>query len=197
MGEPYTGDVTILEDDFPPWSKEPISVESHLEEALFKELCDDSLVVGAAHSIDHIDQICTEPLDSTLISFPLLPSTPAHLHAFHESLDDISGFHPSFDPYCAYLEDVPRKIMWSTFFDHDFDFSMAFDEFKRALTLFALALLVFSYSHHSEMHAVVYDKLLRALTSSELTTRLLRDKEWLMLLAPLWNSSGTFSIRLV
>jgi len=81
--------------------------------------------------------------------------------------------------------------MWSTFFDHDFDFSMAFDEFKRVLTLFASSLLVFSYSHHFEMHATVHDKLLRALTASELTTRILRDKEWLMLLASLRNSLGT------
>jgi len=85
--------------------------------------------------------------------------------------------------------------MWSTFFDHDFDFSMAFDEFKRALTLFAPSLLVFSYSHHSKMHAAVHDKLLRALTASDLSNGILRNKEWLMLLAPLWHSSGTFSMR--
>ena len=71
MVEPYKGDVVVLEDDFPTWSKEPILVESYLE-----ELCDDSLVVGAAPSIDHIDQICTEQLDSTPILFPLLPSVP-------------------------------------------------------------------------------------------------------------------------
>ena len=45
------------------------------------------------------------------------------------------------------------------------------------------------------MHAAVHDKLLRALTASELTTRILRDKEWLMLLAPLWHSLGTFITR--
>ena len=94
------------------------------------------------------------------------------------SVGDISGFLRSVDLYCAYLENVPRKIMWSTFFDHDFDFSMAFDEFKRALTLFAPSLLVFSYSHPFEMHAKAHDKLLRALTVSELTTRILRGKEW-------------------
>jgi len=83
--------------------------------------------------------------------------------------------------------------MWSTFFDHDFDFCMEFNAFQRALTLFAPSLLVFSYSHHFEMHKTAHDKLLRALTASELRTRILRDKEWLMLLAPLGNSSGTFS----
>ena len=135
-------------------------VQSYLEEALFEKLCDDSLVVGAAPSIEQIDPIYTEPLDLTPILSPLLPSNPSFWHAFHESLGDISGFHPSFDPYCAYLEDVPRKIVWSTFFDYDFDFFMAFYEFKRALTLFAPALLVFSYSHHSDMHAAMHDKLL-------------------------------------
>ena len=97
----------------------------------------------------------------------LLATTPSHLHAFHESLGVFRGYHPSFGPYCAYLEDVPRKVMWSTFLDHTFDFSMAFDEFKRPITLFALSFLVFSYSHHSELHAITYDKLLQALTASE------------------------------
>jgi len=34
--------------------------------------------------------------------------------------------------------------MWNVFFDWDFDFSMVFDKFKRALTSFATSLLVFS-----------------------------------------------------
>ena len=97
-------------------------VESYLKEAPFEELCDDSLVVGAAPSINHIDLICTEPLDLTLISSPLLPTRPPYLHAFHESLGDIQGYNPSLDPYCAYLEDMPRKIEWTTFFDYYFDF---------------------------------------------------------------------------
>ena len=103
----------------------------------------------------------------TPTSSPLPPTIPSHLHAFHESLGNIKGYNPSLDPYCAYLEDLPRKIMWSTLFDHTFDFSIAFDEFKRPLTLFAVSFVVFSYSHHSKMHAITYDKLLRALTASE------------------------------
>ena len=152
-------------------------VEPYLKEAPFEELCDDSLVIGAAPSIDHISPICTDPLELTPISSPLLSTTPSHLHAFYEFLGDIRGYNPSLDPYCAYLEDVPRKITWNTFFDHDFDFSMTFDEFKRALTLFAPSLLVFSYAHHFEMHAMIHDKLLQVLTSSELTTHILRDNE--------------------
>jgi len=118
-------------------------------------------------SIEHIDPICNEPLDLTPTSSPLLPTTHSHLHAHHKSLDDNRGYNLSFDLYCAYLGDVPRKIMWSTFFDHTFDFSMAFTEFKRPLTLFASSFLVFFYAHHSEMHATTSDKLLRALTASE------------------------------
>jgi len=96
--------------------------------------------------------------------------TPSYLQAFYESLCDIRGPPPFVDPYCAYLEDVLRKIMWNTSFDHDFDFSMAFDEFNRPLTLFAPSLIVFSYSHQFEIHVMMYDKLLRALTAFELKT---------------------------
>jgi len=66
---------------------------------------------------------------------------------------------------------MPKKIEWTTFFDYYFDFSTVFDKCKRALTLFAMILLVFSYSHHFEMHAKAHDKLLRALTTSELMLR--------------------------
>ena len=72
---------------------------------------------------------------------------------------------------------------------------MTFDEFKKPLTFFAMILLVFSYSHYFEVHANSHDRLLRALTASDLTTHILRDKEWLMLLAHLWNCLGSFSGR--
>ena len=78
-----------------------------------------------------------------------------------------------------------RKIDRTTFFDYSFDFSKAFDKCERAFTFFAMILIVFSYSHHSEMHAQVHDKLLRALTAFEVVTGVLSsDKEWLMLLMP-------------
>ena len=134
--------------------------EPYLEKAPLEELCDDSLVVGAAPSIDHIEAICTEPLDSTPISSPLLSTMPPHLHAFHESLGDIRGCNPSLDPYCAYVEDMPRKIEQTTFFDYYFNFSMAFDKYKRAPIFFAMLFFVFSYLHHSEMHAQAHDKVL-------------------------------------
>ena len=72
---------------------------------------------------------------------------------------------------------------------------MAFDKYKRAPIFFAMLFFVFSYLHHSEMYAQAHDKLLRVLTASELTTCILRGKEWLMLLKSLWHGSGTFSTR--
>jgi len=102
-------------------------------------------MVSATPNIEFIDFICTEPFDSIPISSNLRPTIPSHLHAFHESLGDIRWYHPSFDPYCAYLEDVPIKVMWSTFFDQASDFSMLFDKFKMPLTLLVPFLVVFSY----------------------------------------------------
>ena len=90
---------------------------------------------------------------------------------------------------------MPRKIECTTFFDHYLDFSMALDKFKGALTPFATSLLVFSYLHPFEMHAKAHNKLLRALTVTELIVRVLRGKEWLMLLKPLWHSLGAISTR--
>ena len=161
-------------------------VKPCLEEPPFEELCADIAMDSTTPTIGLIDRIYSEPLDLTPTSSPLLPTTPSHLHAYHESLCDNKGYNPSFDPYCAYLGDLPRKIICSIFFDHTFDFSMTFDEFKRPLTLFASSFLVLSYLHNYDMHAVTDDMLFRALTTSELRTRLLSDMvEWLILLEPL------------
>jgi len=122
MGEISRGDVGVLEDDSLSWSKELTMVEPHLEDAPFVQFCVDIVMGTHTPSIEYTDPICNEPLDLTLTLFPLLPITPSHLHAYPESLGDIRGYNPSFDPYCAYLEDVPRQIMWTTFFDHTFDF---------------------------------------------------------------------------
>jgi len=117
-------------------------------------------------SIRYTNSICIKPFDLKPISSPLPPTNPSHLHAFDESLGDIRRYNPSFDRYCAYLEVMSKKIMLSTFFDHAFDYSMAFGKFKRGLTSFVSSSIVFPYSHHCEMHVVTFDKLLRALTAS-------------------------------
>jgi len=129
-----------VEDTSPAWLEEFTLVKPYNEEATFEEF-------------------------STTILSASLSTTPSHLHAFYNSPGDLKGFLPSSDPYYAYLQNGPRKIMRSTFFDHAFDFCVALGEFKRPLTLFALSLLVFSYSHYSEMHATTYDKLLKGLTT--------------------------------
>jgi len=167
ISETSTGDVRVLKDDSRSCSKELRLFGPHLEDAFFVEFCGDVVMGSDTPSIKHIDPICNEPLDLTLASSPLLPTTPSHLHAFHESLGDIRSYNPSFVSYCAYLEDVPRKIIWSTFFDNTFDFSMAFSKFRRPLTFLASSFVVLSYLYHSEMHVVTYDKHLGALTASE------------------------------
>ena len=81
--------------------------------------------------------------------------------------------------------DEPRKILWNTFFDFSFDFSMAFTLIKRALMFYALILCMFSYCQAYEPHAAVFDKLMRALTASDLNKSGLEDvMEWLMLGVP-------------
>jgi len=145
MGEISKGDVSVLEDDSLSWPKELPSGAPHLKEAPFTEFCGDIKVGCDIPSIEHTDPICSELFDLTPISSPLPATNPSYIRAFDESLGDIRGYNLSSDAYCAYLEDVPRKIMWSTFFDHTFLFSMVFDKFTRPLTLLASYFVVFSY----------------------------------------------------
>jgi len=84
-----------------------------------------------------------------------------------DSLGTFRGYDPSFDPYSSYLGSMPVKIMLTTKFNFFTDFSKAFDKFRRALTIISAFLLKYSYLHPSELHAQVFDKLLRALTASE------------------------------
>ena len=64
------------------------SIDSFLEGAPFEESCGDGVMVGVVPNIEHIDPICTGSLNLATISSSLLPTTPSHLHAFHESLGD-------------------------------------------------------------------------------------------------------------
>jgi len=63
------------------------------------------------------------------------------------SLGYFCGYDASFDPYCMYLMDKPRKIMWNTFFAFSFNFSMALTLLKRALAFFVVIIFMFSYCH--------------------------------------------------
>jgi len=66
--------------------------------------------------------------------------------------------------------------MWTTFFDHSFDFSKAYNKFMRALTIIDVMLLVFSFLHSFKMHTLVHDKLLRALILSKWSELILIKK---------------------
>ena len=134
-------------------------------EPSFEEYYNDDVRVSVTPSIDLIDAIYTESPTLVPISSSYLTATTPPLPAFPESVGDIRGSNPSLDPSCAYLEDVPRKILLCTFVDHTFDFSLAYDMSMRTLPTFAYFLYLFSYSHRFEMHAQAHDKLLRALTA--------------------------------
>jgi len=82
------------------------------------------------------------------------------------SLCYFSGYDAANGPYCIYLVDKPRKILQNTFFVFSFDFSMALT--LRELVLFFVLISMFSHSHACKPHAVAFDKLLRALTASDL-----------------------------
>jgi len=60
------------------------------------------------------------------------------------------------------------KIILTSAFGYSFDFSKAFDMFSIALVIIHVFIFMCSYLHSSELHAQVFDKLLRALTASEL-----------------------------
>ena len=63
---------------------------------------------------------------------------------------------------------MPKKIMWIQLFDHSFDFFKAFDKLWSSLTIFAIFLLMISYLYYYKMHALAYDKLLKALSTSKM-----------------------------
>ena len=90
-----------------------------------------------------------------------------------ESLGSLCGYDATLDLYCIDLEDKPKKIMWNIIFDFSFDFSMAFSLMKRALIYFILILCILSYFQACEPHVVPFGKLLRALTPSDLNSRVL------------------------
>ena len=91
-----------------------------------------------------------------------------------ESLGSLCGYDAALDQYCIDLEDKLRKIMWNTIFDFSFDFSMAYSLIKRALIYFILILCMLSYFQACEPHVVAFDKLLHALTTSDLSSRVLK-----------------------
>ena len=91
-----------------------------------------------------------------------------------ESLGNFQGSIPILSLHYLYLEDLPRKITWSNFFHHSFDFSKVFDMFKRALTIMHIFMFKCSYLHSSELHGQVFDEPMQALTKLELLAWIFR-----------------------
>jgi len=87
-----------------------------------------------------------------------------------ESLGCLCGYDVALDPYSINLEDKPRKIMWNTIFD----FSMVFNLLNRALIYFVFILCMLSNLQACEPHVVAFNKLLRALTMSSLSSQVLK-----------------------
>ena len=58
------------------------------------------------------------------------------------SLGCFSGYNASLDPYCMCREDLPKKIIWTAFFNPSYDFSMVIDKIKRIPILFGVVFII-------------------------------------------------------
>jgi len=84
------------------------------------------------------------------------------------TLGCFNGFNLSLDPYCMYLEDLPTKITWTTVFNPLYDFSIAIDKVKRIPILCGVVFIIAFYLLFSKLWSQEFDKLMRALTASNL-----------------------------
>jgi len=76
-----------------------------------------------------------------------------------ESLGTFRAYNPLLDSYSLCIKTMLVKIMLTTTFDYSADFFKAFDKFTRALNIIPQFMFKCSYSHSSELHAQVFDKL--------------------------------------
>jgi len=183
VGETFTVNASIDEDDACYDSDSvPIEVSDYDATLVGRSYID--VVITMPTSSVMTDDVSLDPLDtpyaSPLCSLPS-PSPECHNMSFAdfydmlqgdvsnciESLGTFRGYDPSLDLYGLYLESRPLKIIFITAFTSFTDFSKAFDKFKGALTIISAFLFKCSYSHASELHTQMFDKLLRALTASE------------------------------
>jgi len=82
MGETSRRDSNVIKDVSLLRSREVTLVVPHLKEAPFVEFDGDLVLNSDTPSIEHIDPICSELLDSTPISSPLPPTTSSCMHTF-------------------------------------------------------------------------------------------------------------------
>jgi len=138
-------------------------------ETSLESLCVDVLVVEPvipiviAHvSPNHVDMPHVAPLPSlpspfrechSLTAIDLHDALEGKVSDCMDSLGTFIGYDTSFNPYSLYQGSMPTKIMLTSVFRFFTDFSKAFDEFKRALTIIFAFLFKCSYLHRSELHA--------------------------------------------
>ena len=67
------------------------------------------------------------------------------------SVGYLRRYYPCIDPYYVRLEDLPKKVMWTTFCNPFYDFCMAIDMVKRVLIVFGVILVISSYLLFPEM----------------------------------------------
>jgi len=183
LGETLSVNASVDEDDS-CFDSNNVLIEVHDSVAtpIGMSYVDVEITVPASSVMD--DDVSLDPLDtphaSPLCSLPS-PFPECHnmlLADFHDmlqgdvfdcmdSLGTFKGYSPSLDSYSLYLESMPLKIIFITAFTSFTDFSKAFDKLKRALTIILAFLFKCFYLHHSDLHAQMFDKLLRALMASE------------------------------
>jgi len=66
-------------------------------------------------------------------------------------LDYFREYDSSIDPYYVCLGDLPRKVMWTTFFDCSYDFCKAIDKVIRILNVFDVVFIIASYLLFSKL----------------------------------------------
>ena len=135
--------------------------------------------------------ISPNPLAASHVSFSYSPPCPCpkchhmsivnhynvlegNVFDYMQPLGTFRGYYPFLDPYSLYLGNMPVKILFTIAFNHSIDFSKEFNKFPRALTIISEFMFKCSYSHSTELHAQVFDKLMRALTASELAAWVVR-----------------------
>jgi len=183
VGETLTVNASVDEDDA-CYDSDSVSIEVRDYDATPAGRSYVDVVITVSTSYVMVDDASLAPLDtphaSPLCSLPS-PSPECHnllSNVFHDmlqgdvfdcldSLGTFRGYKPSLNPHSLYLESMPLKIIFITAFTSFTDFSKAFDKFRRALTIPFAFLFKCSFSHPSEFHAQVFDKLLRVLTTSD------------------------------
>jgi len=176
IGETFIINASLDEDDI-CYESDNVFIKVHDFDMTLTGRSYVDVVITVPASPDMVDNISPNPFEAPHVS-PLY-SLPCHSPKCHnmshvnfhdvlegnmvdcvESLGNFSGYDPSFDPYSLYLGNMPVKIFFTIPFNHCTDFSKACDKSRRTLTIISRFMFKSSYSHLSELHTQVFDKLL-------------------------------------